>query len=164
MQKKLERPAVGALPARAPARTPPPPPAKPRAAPAPAQAQAADGAPASIRCDLVSALTPELVANINAAFVVAAEMLAMRDPAQYDLMQAETLKAAMRYLLESQHVRQAPLLTALTTDKNPALLLKLPPSMTIKEIKSVRMNPEYRRPTWAVDRINAYRQHLEAAR
>lgn len=172
-QKKLERPAVGAQPAvgagaRPSAGKRPPPTRPPEVASSAPQARRDQGegagsrAPTSIRCNLISELNPQLVANINAAFVLAAEHMAMQG-SKYDLARPEDLKAVMRFMVEDAHVRVGPLLTALTTPDNPALLFKMPTNMTIREIKAVRMNPEYKRPPWLVEKLEQARKTMGVA-
>lgn len=167
-QRKLQRPAVGAMPAVGAGagrpQKPTQPQVPPRAQPAPvavAQPPSADESPKSIRCNLISELTPQLVADINGGFVLAAEHMTMRGN-KYDLSRPENLKAVMRLMVEDAHVRVGPLLTALTTTDNPALLFKMPPNMTITEIKAVRMNPEYKRPRWLVKKLEHARMVLGA--
>lgn len=166
---KLERPALGAQPPvpltgpealrspsdSAPQRRAPPQPARSAAAETP------DAGPGPIRCNLISELTPRLVADINATFVLAAEHMVLRS-SRYDLNSPEDLKAVMRVMVQDAGVRVAPLLTALTTTDNPAVLMELPPMMTIKEIPAVRMNPEYQRPAWLVERLAKARQQVRS--
>ncbi len=153
-KRLLKHPVVGAQSASTPK------PSASAAAPiAPTPAPKESGSP--IACALISELTPELVARINATFVLVAETMVMRSD-KYDLGRADDLKAVMRVLVEDAGVRVGPLLTALTTESNPAVLLKLPASKTIREIKTVKMNPDYQRPDWLTAKLDQARAKLGA--
>lgn len=167
-KRLLKHPVVGAQ-AAPPAKPttlaqPPTPPAAPDATaapttppPPPAAKDRSGGS--SISCALISELTPELVARINATFVLVAETMVMRSD-KYDLGRPDDLKAVMRVLVEDAGVRVGPLLTALTTEANPAVLLKMPPSKTIREIKTVKMNPDYQRPDWLTAKLAKARARM----
>lgn len=116
----------------------------------------------AIQCNVISELTPELIANINGFFVLTAMHLVMTKP-DYDLERAEDLKAVIRFLNQKGSVRPAPLLTALATQDNPALLLTLPDSLLIADIKKVKLNPDYVKPEWLERRIaEAKRKKMES--
>lgn len=140
LERKLARPAVGAAPAKRPA-----PPAPPTA-PAPATRLPAK----PFRCERVADLTPEKIADINAYFVFVAEHSAQ---ATAHLSEQERLQAVMRVLVMDGGVRAAPLLAALTTPDNPAVLMDVPASRNLKDISNIRLNPDYVRPQWVIDRL-----------
>lgn len=150
---------MGAQPAVGAGARPAPPPA---ASPAAKPASRDDQPPKSIKCDLVKDLTPVLVADINAVFVLGAEAMLMANPENFDITKVEDLKKIMRAMVESKGVRPAPLLTALTSTDNPALIMKMPASQTVREITSARLNPDYQRPRWLVQTLATKRQELEA--
>ncbi|MCD9046933.1 MobH family relaxase [Luteimonas sp. MHLX1A] len=108
--------------------------------------------PRTVACNLITELTPELIADINATVVLGVEQLQTSDP-EFKPDDPECLRQVLRYMVTEGKVRAGPLLTALTTKDNPALLFKMPDSMLIKEIKAVRLNPNYERPAWIAERM-----------
>lgn len=169
-RKALDVPATGAAPPNggfispAAKSAPRPQVGQPAATSRPSAQQAPAGRgsePGPIACNLITDLTPSLIADINATFVLGVEQLKLTNPA-FDETNPEDLKAVMRFMVTNGKVRAGPLLTALQNAENSAIVFKMPPSMSIKEIKTVRLNPAYQRPAWIAERLRKVNESLHA--
>lgn len=152
-------------------KAPPPPPPRVAAAPAadpkPAPRESAPAHDPEIHGPTAAMLVTATIAELNEQKIgwinACVYGVLMRGKKEKELeleeLTPEWIIRTVSLYAEHSKIRMAPLIKALATQDNPALIFKEPASMDLKDVKKIKLNPEFAPPKWMLE--IARRQGLE---
>ncbi|MEC4339738.1 MobH family relaxase [Stenotrophomonas pavanii] len=129
-----------------------------------AELKTGPGGKEDLRTHTLAALTPQKIRWINGmalGVVEAGRLLSGEDSTIENPM---LLRDALKRIALANEIRPAPFIAALTTQDNPAFLLKDPGTANIDDVTDLKVNPDYVQPQWLIDRLVAYKQKLAEKR